>query len=102
MIGTHKTTQRIKDDILSVVYHNTEVVKVRNNRYITLNNGGYYTATTKRRMNQASQQYNLCFSVYQSDFTWYVRWGDDVEEYYNWIVIDIETKLISRKLREIN
>ena len=102
MIGTHKTTQRIKDDMLSVVYHNTEVVKVRNNRYITLNNGGYYTATTKRRMNQASQQYNLGFSVYQSDFTWYVRCGDDIEPYYNGITIDKETKLISRKLREIN
>tara|TARA_A100001201_G_scaffold18976_1_gene21394 strand:- start:199 stop:507 length:309 start_codon:yes stop_codon:yes gene_type:complete len=102
MIGTHKTTQRIKDDILSVVYHNTEVVKVRNNRYITLDNGGYYTATSKRRMNQASQQYNLGFSVYQSDFCWYVRIGDDIEPYYNGITIDKETKLISRKSNNIN
>ena len=97
MIGTHKTKQKVKDNTLSVVYHNTEVVKVINNEQVILNNGGYYTATTKRRMNQASLQYNLGFSVYQSDFTWYVRIGDDIEEYYNGIVIDIDNKMISRE-----
>ena len=97
MIGTHKTTQQVKDNTLSVVYHNTEVVKVINNEQVILNNGGFYTATTKRRMNQASLQYNLGFSVYQSDFTWYVRIGDDIEEYYNGIVIDIDNKMISRE-----
>ena len=97
MIGTHKTTQQVKDNTLSVVYHNTEVVKVINNEQVILNNGGFYTATTKRRMNQASLQYNLGFSVYQSDFTWYVRIGNDIEEYYNGIVIDIDNKMISRK-----
>jgi len=97
MIGTHKTTQQVKDNTLSVVYHNTEVVKVINSEQVILNNGGFYTATTKRRMNQASLQYNLGFSVYQSDFTWYVRIGDDIEEYYNGIVIDIDNKMISRE-----
>ena len=97
MIGTHKTTQQVKDNTLSVVYHNTEVVKVINSEQVILNNGGFYTATTKRRMNQASLQYNLGFSVYQSDFTWYVRIGNDIEEYYNGIVIDIDNKMISRE-----
>jgi hypothetical protein len=30
------------------------------------------TATTKLRMNQASNQFNLGFSVYQKDYRWYV------------------------------
>ena len=102
MIGTHKTTQRIKDNVLSVVFHSTEVVKVVNNRYVTLDNGGWYTATSKKRMNQASFQFNLGFSVYQADFMWYVRCGDDIQPYYNGIVIDIVNKSISRKLKDIN
>ena len=101
-IGTHRTTVATDDDVLMVTYHNTVVVKVTNNRYVTLNTGGWYTNTTKTRMNQASNQYGLRYSVYQVDFTWYVSIGDDIEPYYDGIVIDIESGTISRKLKDIN
>jgi hypothetical protein len=76
-IGSHKTTintELLKDaeKRLLVTYHNTIVVKVVNDRFVILNTGGWYTNTTKRRMNQASMQYKLGYSVYQSDFLWYV------------------------------
>ena len=54
-----------------VRYHNTDVVQF-DSLYITLNTGGWETATTKLRMNQASNQFNLGFSVYQKDFQWFV------------------------------
>ena len=54
-----------------VWYHNTDVVQF-DSLYITLNTGGWKTATTKLRMNQASNQFNLGFSVYQKDFQWFV------------------------------
>ncbi len=101
-VGTHKTTVAVDNDVLMVTYHNTVVVKVTNNRYVTLNSGGWYTNTTKTRMNQASRQYGLRYSVYQVDFTWYVSIGDDIEPYYDGIVIDIEEGTISRKLKDIN
>jgi hypothetical protein len=102
MLGTHKTTTATDNNTLMVTYQNTIVVKVIDNRYVVLNNGGWFTATSKRRMNQASLQYNLGFSVYQSDFTWYVQCGDTIEPYYNGIVIDIKECNISRKLKDIN
>ena len=102
MIGTHKTTKARVNDRLIVTYQNTAVVQVLNNRYVTLDNGGWYTATSKLRMNQASMEYSLGYSVYQVDFTWYVSIGDDVEPYYNGIVIDTEEGIISRKLKDIN
>ena len=101
-IGTHKTTVATDNDVLMVTYHNTVVVKVVDNRYVTLNTGGWYTNTTKTRMNQASNQYGLRFSVYQVDFAWYVSIGDDIEPYYDGIVIDVEEGIISRKLKDIN
>ena len=116
-IGTHKTTvshdtfikvecvdgiERTMNSLVTAVrYHDTNVVAF-NDDFIILNTGGYRTPTTKRRMNQASLQYNLGFSVYQADFTWYVRCGDDIQPYYNGIVIDIVNKSISRKLKDIN
>ena len=85
----------------SVVYHNTAVVQFNNDKII-LNSGGWDTRTTKTRMNQASNQYGLRFSVYQVDFAWYVSIGDDMQPYYDGIVIDIEEGTISRKLKDIN
>ena len=101
-VGTHRTTVARDDDVLMVTYHNTVVVKVTNNRYVTLNTGGWYTNTTKTRMNQASNQYSLRYSVYQVDFAWYVSIGDDMQPYYDGIVIDIEEGTISRKLQDVN
>ena len=100
-IGSHKTsTYKDNNNVLKVVYHNTEVVQVKEDRYVILNTGGWYTNTTKRRMNQASLQYKLGFNVYQVDFTWYVAIGDDIEPYYDGIIIDTKENIISRKLKD--
>ena len=58
-----------------VVYHNTDVVRF-NESEITLKTDGWYTQTTKNRMNQASNQYNLGFSVSQRNYKWYVMTPD--------------------------
>ena len=53
-----------------VTYHNTQVV-IWNDKEITLNHGGYMTSTTKRRMNQASNQFELGYYVYQRNYKWF-------------------------------
>ncbi len=53
-------------------YHSTVVVKFNRN-VIVLNSGGWRTVTTKLRMNQASSEFGLGFSVYQKDYEWFVR-----------------------------
>jgi hypothetical protein len=55
-----------------VRYHDTDIVRVSEN-YIELNTGGWFTSTTKRRMNQVSSEYKLGFYVYQLNGTWYVK-----------------------------
>ena len=100
-IGSHKTSHYTDTkNVLRVVYHNTEVVKVKDSRYAVLNNGGWYTVTSKTRMNQASREYHLGFAVYQENFNWYVKTDKDLAPYYNGIVIDTITGLISRKLKK--
>ena len=105
-IGSHKTTVAIdRDDNTSkllITYHNTIVVQVVDDRYVILNSNGYRTATTKRRMNQASLSYKLGFEVYQVNFCWYVSIGDETSEYYDGIVIDTKEQTISRELKEIH
>jgi len=76
MIGNHKTSIVNDNQVTMVCYHNTPVVKITDDEII-LNSGGWLTATTKRRMNQASLQYNLGFAVYQVNFSWYVDYKGD-------------------------
>ena len=74
-IGKHKTHVSMSNNengsSLEVYYHNTCVVLL-SNKYITLDTGGWWTVTTKLRMNQASNEYNLGYQVYQKDYAWFV------------------------------
>jgi hypothetical protein len=71
-LGIHATNVFVDEQgYTNIIYHNTIVVKF-NEKEIILNSGGFRTATTKTRMNQASNQFRLGFDVYQKDFEWYV------------------------------
>ena len=80
-IGTHKTSKVRIDNKLIVTYHSTAVVLIKNNRYVTLNSGGWYTNTTKTRMNQASNQFDLGYRVYQKNFDWFVEHNGKTYEF---------------------
>lgn len=78
---------------VSVRFHLTDIVTYEPNDIVRLDSGGWYTVTTKARMNQFSP-----VMVYQSDFDWYVSVNDhagkdlsfyDGFEFYNG-TIDID------------
>ena len=57
-----------------VTYHNTQVVSIdKQSGFITFDTGGYETATTRRRMNQACNTFALPFRAYIEDFALYVE-----------------------------
>lgn len=63
-----------------VQYHATVVVRFNAER-IVLNTGGYETATTKLRMNQASNQFGLGYIVYQESFQWFVEFKGETHRF---------------------
>lgn len=69
-----------------VRYHGTDVVAF-NSRHVWLDSGGWQTVTTKLRMNQASNQFDLGYRVYQKDFQWYVNTPNGVVEFQDNMVI---------------
>jgi len=71
-IGKHATTISQTDGRTVVTYHTTPVVTVDADGTVTLNSGGWRSATTKTRINQAASQLDLRFHVYQRDFQWWV------------------------------
>ncbi len=75
-IGTTATTIRTENGYTIIRYHQTDVVKFNQDEVI-LNTGGWWTATTKARMNQASNQFDLGFRVYQHNYKWFVDYKGD-------------------------
>ena len=59
-----------------VVFHQTAVVSFDLNR-ITLDTGGWWTRTTKMRMNQAGEAFGLGYHVYQKGGEWFVQVDDE-------------------------
>lgn len=67
------------DGTRRVYYHRTPVVEWTDGAArkdgkvtVTLRSGGYETVTTKRRMNEVSEHYDLGFHVSQADYVWSV------------------------------
>jgi hypothetical protein len=63
-------------DITHVYLYNTCIVSIFPN-VVRFRTGGYYTVTTKRRMNEVCKLYKLPLCIKQKDFTWYVT-GKDI------------------------
>ena len=71
--GVKSRIQR-DDSTTSFVYRGTTVVEwFPLEDRVVLRDGGWQSVTTKLRMNQASNQFDLGFSVYQDKFVWFVQ-----------------------------
>ena len=80
MIGTHKTEVLTENGVTYVKYHNTRVVAFSENA-ITLDTGGWFTPTTKTRMNQTSGAFGLGFRVYQKNYEWFADYNGKTYEF---------------------
>jgi len=81
-IGRHKTKIRRGGGKVHVKYWNTEVVVWdKEMSLVTLDSGGWRTATTKTRMNQAAREFGLDYYVQQRKFEWFVRTSIGVLEF---------------------
>ena len=69
-----------------VTYHQTTIVEWTPET-ITLRTGGHHTVTTKKKMNQAADQFHLRFSVVQRRGTWWVDDGSGEVPFHDGIVL---------------
>jgi hypothetical protein len=76
-ISRNNTTVTANAVSTEITLYNTVVVSF-DLETITLNTGGYFTATTKTRMMQASNQFSLGFAVYQKQGNWFVKYNGEI------------------------
>ena len=89
-LSTYKTAWTEDDKGGWVIYTKTKIVDWTDQR-VVLNSDGWQTVTTKRKMNQASNQFGLGFGVYQSGYVWYVDTPQgETLEYYDGMELNRE------------
>ena len=71
-LSSYKTTIANDGEGNTIITYQSTVIVKFNRDTVTLNSGGWDTVTTKRKMNQASHQFNLGYSVNQRDFKWFL------------------------------
>lgn len=75
----HNTRLVRRPGYIAVRHHYTDVVQYWPDGRITLSTGGWYSTTTKQRINQFSDA-----GVYQQNWDWYLRDGRD---YYDGVTL---------------
>jgi hypothetical protein len=70
-LGRGNTTVSGEKGLTVITFHWTKIVQFTD-KTITLDSGGWRTATTKTRMNQASIQFGLGYQVFQANSAWFV------------------------------
>lgn len=70
-----------------ITYHSTKVV-IFNPDLIVLDSGGWYSNTSKTRMNQASNTFKLGYQVFQQKHQWYVSFGGKTFPYSDKMRLD--------------
>lgn len=69
-IGKANTAVYIENGETVIRYHETDVLRVSEEK-IVLNTGGYFTKTTKARMNEGARAFSLPLEVLQKKNLWY-------------------------------
>lgn len=87
-IGNHATNIRHENGKTILRYHSTDVVAVSGHN-VTLDSGGWRSATTKTRMNQAANQWGLDFHVFQKNGEWFVMTEQATFPFYDGMTFEI-------------
>tara|TARA_R110001592_G_scaffold174820_1_gene413769 strand:+ start:287 stop:619 length:333 start_codon:yes stop_codon:yes gene_type:complete len=94
--SAYKTTTFVEDKKINVVHHATKIIEhdVENNT-IKLNNGGWYSKTTKDRMHSYLIE-NASYRLYQQKGNWFVDQVDKSNDYKTIKTIPYENNMILR------
>ena len=80
VLNGYKTRVLTDEEKTRVFFHDTPVVTF-DEKTIELDTGGWRTRSTKVRMNQVSQEFQLGFRVYQKKNDWFVEYRNETRPF---------------------
>lgn len=85
---THNTRVRTeKGGHVFIKLHNTDIIELNTLDQVILNTGGWYTPTTKARMNDYTR--GLGINIWQQAGSWYLTYGDSEYHFEDGMVIGL-------------
>lgn len=67
-------------ECLRIYYHDTAIATIYNNGKVKIDNGGWCSATTKKRINAILSALELPYSIVQKNYSWYLLdYAEDTE-----------------------
>lgn len=77
-IPTYETRISYSDffDRLDIFYHDTAICKIWGSGKVRIDNGGWWSKTTKKRINAILSALGLPYFIYQANWAWYLRGRD--------------------------
>ena len=80
------------DEGIYIIYHNTIIFNYNyKNHKVKLNTNGWYTRTTKERINQCFRTFLIDYTIYQWDYIWYIYnfKTNEIIDFKDDIVLDV-------------
>ena len=72
----------------TVVLHRTAIATYdHNTQALKLNTGGWYSVTTKSRLNAILQELIGCASVYQKNFNWFLSYNNSTHDFNDGMIL---------------
>ena len=72
----------------TVVLHRTAIaVYDHKNEALKLNTGGWYSVTTKSRLNAILQELIVGASVFQRDFIWFLNYNNQTHNFFDGMIL---------------
>ena len=86
IIGNNTLGVFYKDGTEAIRFHNTDILFVKDG-IVTLNSGGWKTATTKDRINGFLRHFDVPFYIQQRNHQWFIAQGI----FYRYLTVDGDT-----------
>ena len=77
----------LDENTIALRHHHTDIIKLDRRMYATLDNGGWYSVTTKKKLNSVLNEFNV--SIVQKSFIWYIYDKSNGKQFQNGMVLAV-------------
>lgn len=89
-----KTIDAFDQLVYGIQYHRTVICGIREDGSYFINNGGWFSATTKKRINEFLRRVGSDANIYQRSYQWYcngIHFGGTA--YFDWTNVQLNAAL---------
>lgn len=88
-------------DVIFIQHHATPILTVWPDDTVQINNGGWYTSTTKARLNEYMSDLGIPYSIHQRKYIWYITGPEGEALFSGKLIFNPEGKAVRLQERVV-